>query len=517
MGGTFVYNSLTPTIYSSWSDPYGDLQQAINDAQSGDDIWVAEGTYKPTQHIPDHLTYGYMYTLDDRYKTFYINKNIRIYGGFVGNEYGYQQRGIIAKSTLSGDIDNNGVLDNGNVYNIVTIHNATGVVLDGFEITGGNANGGYWYYETYINIINPNYKDHWERGCFAGAGIYITRSSVDLYNLDIHHNFSIHGGGIYIDAARYLMNGITYMEMSCGNVYLTDVKISNNEYETIGGGIFANNMNILELINVAITQNTPTDSYSWGGGMYLGEYVKCTLINVTIASNIASVIFNGKNQGGQAIRTDLPIPLVIKNSIIHHDRNSSYETISSYSPPILTQTNSLIKYVNASGSNLGGTTSPGFWDPTNGDYTLDPDWSDCVGAGNNSDNPRRYDLKGDLRRVGTNIDLGAYESGNTTKSFSERNIISYESEILSELSMNVFPNPISNNQQLKLFLGENNFYYEDPVQVRLYSLDGKLLYNKQYSNGDITMDLPQIPSGIYIIKAQTQEGNAFNKKLVVTR
>ena len=39
---------------SSWDDAYTDLQSALALPLSGEEIWVAEGTYKPTQRDRPH-------------------------------------------------------------------------------------------------------------------------------------------------------------------------------------------------------------------------------------------------------------------------------------------------------------------------------------------------------------------------------------------------------------------------------------------------------------------------------
>ena len=50
--GTIIYVNQGVTGGShngdSWADAYTDLQSALSDAVSGDQIWVAAGTYKPT-------------------------------------------------------------------------------------------------------------------------------------------------------------------------------------------------------------------------------------------------------------------------------------------------------------------------------------------------------------------------------------------------------------------------------------------------------------------------------------
>ena len=58
---------------SSWADAYIDLQDALSVAVSGDQIWVASGTYYPT-------------TGTDQSATFTLANGVSIYGGFDGTE-----------------------------------------------------------------------------------------------------------------------------------------------------------------------------------------------------------------------------------------------------------------------------------------------------------------------------------------------------------------------------------------------------------------------------------------------
>jgi hypothetical protein len=57
----------------SWTDAYTDLQLALDRAEEEDQIWVAEGTYKPTA---EHGGSG------DRYKSFQMVNGVALYGGF---------------------------------------------------------------------------------------------------------------------------------------------------------------------------------------------------------------------------------------------------------------------------------------------------------------------------------------------------------------------------------------------------------------------------------------------------
>ncbi len=87
----------------SWFTAYTDLQQAIDAASAGHEIWVARGVYIPTRGV-DHP--GLPPT--DTLRTFQLKDRVQLYGGFAGSETERSQRDWTANPTvLSGDLDNN--------------------------------------------------------------------------------------------------------------------------------------------------------------------------------------------------------------------------------------------------------------------------------------------------------------------------------------------------------------------------------------------------------------------------
>ena len=72
---------------SSWATAYKHLQDNVKVAEYGDEIWVAEGTYKPIRGGK---------TLD-RTSPFVLVNGVGMYGGFLGTETTRILRGIIIK------------------------------------------------------------------------------------------------------------------------------------------------------------------------------------------------------------------------------------------------------------------------------------------------------------------------------------------------------------------------------------------------------------------------------------
>jgi hypothetical protein len=94
-------------------------------------IWVAKGTYKPT-------------TTTDRNASFKLTTAVGVYGGFAGGEASLLDRfPQVNPTNLSGDIGVVGATSDNSfhVVEIVTQPSKT-TILDGFQISGGNASGG---------------------------------------------------------------------------------------------------------------------------------------------------------------------------------------------------------------------------------------------------------------------------------------------------------------------------------------------------------------------------------------
>lgn len=111
---------------TSWANAFTNLQTGLATATPGSQIWVAKGTYWPGSA---------------RATSFVLPSGVLLYGGFQGTEAPFTNRNWQTNTTvLSGEIGNTNESGD-NVFHVV-IGN-TGANIDGFMITGGNADGPY--------------------------------------------------------------------------------------------------------------------------------------------------------------------------------------------------------------------------------------------------------------------------------------------------------------------------------------------------------------------------------------
>jgi len=240
----------------SWGTAYKYLQDALADANSGDLIWVAKGTYYPDEDEGGNVD------PNDRTETFQLKNGVEIYGGFAGGESSLDERDWETNETiLSGDLDGNddGFTNNGeNSYHVVTGSGTNGTaVLDGFTIEGGNANRPYTKHVSGGGMYNYGSSSPTLTNCtFSGnsaeengGGMHNDESSPTLTNCTFRGNSANRGGGMY---------NVTYSSPT-----LTNCTFSGNS-ANYGGGMYNAGSNPA-LNNCTFSGNSAND---YGGGMY---------------------------------------------------------------------------------------------------------------------------------------------------------------------------------------------------------------------------------------------------------
>jgi len=245
---------------SSWQNAYNDLQDAINAANPGHQIWVAEGTYHPT-FSRENILAGVTEGDQDKWSSFYIHKDIEIFGGFIGTETEREQRDWKNNTTiLSGNYENNS-----KTYHVVYFENVNSTcILNGFTVTDGDAMNGSEHNSKGGGIFN-----HCENGV----------SSPIIKNCIIQNNSGFNGAGMY----NMAING------TCEPI-IRRCKFIENEASEGGGGMynFAQSGTVKPtLINCDFDEN----SAEKGGAMYnYGNSGTCTanLDNCTFRLNLAS-------------------------------------------------------------------------------------------------------------------------------------------------------------------------------------------------------------------------------------
>jgi CSLREA domain-containing protein len=348
----------TSGICDTWANAC-DLQYALYIAESVSEIWVKAGTYTPTSGT-------------DRTATFQLKNGVALYGGFAGTETARNVRNPGTNvTTLSGDLSGNdsGFTNNGeNSYHVVTGSGTDATaILDGFTITGGNAN----------NSSDPNN---------IGGGMYNSGGSPTLTNLTFSSNHAGWGGG--------MMN-------SNSSPTMTNVSFKGNAVTYDGGGM-QNNFSNPSLTNVTFKDNSATN----GGGGMNNYYSTPTLINVTFNGNSAS--------SGGAIGNDNS-DAIIHNSIVWGNVPNGSQIAITDSTPTITYSDIEGGYTGTGNINVNPLF--GIFGNYGGSTQIFPlqTGSPAIDAGDNADCPAT-DQRGVTRPLDGNgdgtatCDMGAYEA-----------------------------------------------------------------------------------------------------------
>jgi len=459
---------------TNWENAYLCLQDALEDIiedllsatfpeeQTGYEIRVANGIYKPdrrTSEGPDGRTL--ITSSGDWTDTFVLMMDTTMKGGYAGyGEPDPNARDInLYETILSGDLYGNDIdVSNAgdlwdapsraeNSYHVVTSGGKS--VIDGFTITGGNANessnqqnnakggglfhrgqtqisnctftknsalfsgGGIYNYQGELSLTNCTF-DRNVAGTTGGGGLYNYRSDPNLTNCTFIENLARYGygGGIYNDECFPNLDNCRFIENSAGdhgggmyNRYsspiLTSCKFIENTGSS-GGGInnFNRSWNNPTLRNCLFVGNR---AYR-GGGIYnySGEPI---LTNCTFARNSAdegNALYCREQYERQTVR--------LFNCILWDGGDEIWNSELS----IMNIFYSNIQNIQGRWFGEGNIDEdPKFADPNGAeeDLRLSP-LSPCVDSGDPQyvSEPNETDIDGNPRIVGGRVDMGAYES-----------------------------------------------------------------------------------------------------------
>jgi len=282
---------------TSWVNAYTNLRVALEEAEAGDEIWVAAGTYLPVVGKAER---------SDR---FLIPDEVKVYGGFSGTETQLEERDWEANRTiLSGDIGEE-VTPTDNVYHVVQFRRVTNeTLLDGFTISDGQADEGF--------------PDDSGGGVYNNGANEMNSSRPIIRNCIFENNFATFGGAVYNDGyagdAYMIFENCTFRNNAgrSGGAILNDgqfegqsvaelknCQFEDNAADVSGGGLYAwsnEGETRLEISNCVFRRNRADIGgaiYIDGTGQGVAELeIEASLFEQNEVSDRAGALYiNGQN------------------------------------------------------------------------------------------------------------------------------------------------------------------------------------------------------------------------------
>lgn len=367
---------------TSWDDAFKYLEDALAGAKSGDEVWVAGGTYTPAG------------VGGDRGRHFSLLDGVKLYGGFeggssekyVGGESTLGQRDTAAnEAILSADLNFDdapgftNIADNS--YHVLLGDNVGSTcAIDGFTIRGGNANGVglnerggglYLLNQSTPVITNCRFENNW---AVYGGGLSCWNTSAALVkNCVFSGNGAEHGGGLY-----------------CSNTSPTLISCRF----TGNSGDFGGGLNCYEshpdLINCLFDGNTATD---YGGAVRLYNLSQPWFYNCTLADNSAGTE-GGAIAGTEATAVYLLNSIVWGNDVNGNEQHDSAAFDRRFQDPYQVDYSCIQGGLDDFPLAVGSISTDPLFDGV--EYRLGP-FSPCIDAASNDEVPAdTHDLDGDL-------------------------------------------------------------------------------------------------------------------------
>ena len=389
---------------SSWINGFTDLQGALTVSDDNQEIWIAQGTYKPDA--------------SDKTVSFVISKgNMKIYGGFNGTETLLSDRDLTANYTtiLSGDLndDDTGVDFTGNNRsdntNIIIADNAQNLLLDGLTISDGHSStsGAGISKSVAVNMLSlKNCELKNNVALIAGAGIYAPvnetiNGTINVENTIFSNNVARYGTSIYVVNSRWRTSTVNVSN----SLFQNNIAKDNGSTKGYAGsaGWFRstatanNSVSVINLTNNNYVNNTDLGTVT-GLNNFNRATVGLTKVGTnSLTANVANCIFWGNTTvGGAVAKSIAEIHTTLGNiSVYNSIGEDGFSNLTS-----LTSTSS---------------ADPLFTDASNNDFALQSG-SPAIDTGDNSKIPASIitDILGNSRIFNSTVDMGVYEFGSTT-------------------------------------------------------------------------------------------------------
>jgi uncharacterized repeat protein (TIGR02543 family) len=297
-----LYNNFFPSSAGlDWSSSFSSLADALAVAKKGNEIWVAEGIYKPDQ--------GNDRTLGDRFSYYTLKDGVSIYGGFLGVETSREPLGDSNKTILSGKIDDNTSLWSRNILAGELLSPLT--VIDGLKVSHLNSDANNTAQMVFIKSSNlfrnitfsNNYSAGWGgvailvecNSSFAGCSFIQNESNRSINSsgaitaiagrntfIDCHFESNISPG------TGAILIGGNSSTAPLSEAHFINCVFKNNSALTGSGGALnlqKSSSSFTDCLFLNNTAGTEFDSGA-GGGIYLADS-NSTLINCIFQGNKA--------------------------------------------------------------------------------------------------------------------------------------------------------------------------------------------------------------------------------------
>ncbi|MFT5885943.1 MAG: putative outer membrane repeat protein [Arcticibacterium sp.] len=299
---------------SNWENASSNLQAMIDSSEVGNEVWVAVGTY-----FPSNYPSGCVNCTTTREYAFMLKNEVKVYGSFAGSETMLSERTESVRnanpSILSADFGIiNSYTDNA-FHVVISVRDLSTTVLDGFTITRG-----YNYSGNELKIENHTIRN-------TGGGMINVSSSPTIRHCIFTLNRASTDGGMtntrysspIVDSCT-ISNNISSSTGGMGNSYGSSPTISYctflNNSCTYYGGAMRNFSSSSPMISYSTFNNNST--YYSGGAIYNNSKSTATIDHCVFTINSV------QNGSGGAISHDGGL-LKVSNSIFAGNRSNDWK------------------------------------------------------------------------------------------------------------------------------------------------------------------------------------------------